>query len=123
MAAGSAVQRIQRAPLERQIPAYGDYLAHYGRTPGTAADLARSDIRHHPAPLQSSIMMGAQFSPNAGLPGTPQWPQAFARGDMTSISPSPINPRTGRPATQAEVLGVPPTIRSMYDYFSRTQPR
>ena len=115
---GMTVNEFKRAPLERQIPAYGDYLAHYGRQPGTAANLARSDIRHHPVPLQSSIMMGAQFSPYAGLPRTINWPAAFRAGDMSM--PTTL-------ASQAPFLsaarGLPPTLSSMNAYFGRVTPR
>ena len=88
-------------------------LANYARAPNSAARLATSDIRAHSVPLQAAILQGTQFSPYGGLPKTPQWPQAFAQGDMTSISPSPIDRKTGLPAVQARDRGIPPTLSSM----------
>ena len=127
---GMNFSQYQRAPLEKQIPAYGDWLANYARGAGnTGARLATSDIRHHPVPLQASILQATQFSPYGGLPKTPLWPQAFARGDLTSVSPSPIQPKTGLPAPQAAFLSpggirsIPPTLQSMESYYGRTIPR
>ena len=92
------------APLERQIPAYGDWLSHYAR-PGNAAGLATSDIRNQSVPMQSAILQGTQFGPNSAM-----WPAGFAQGN-TSM------PTTPHP--QAGFLGVPPTINSMQDYYAR----
>ena len=115
---GMTLQQFKRAPLEQQISAYPDYLAFYGRQPNTGAALARSDIRHHPVPLQSAIMMGAQFSPYGGLPRTIDWPGAFARGDMSmGITPAPQAPFLSFPQ------GTPPTLSSMNRYFTGATPR
>ena len=117
--------QYKQAPLERQIPAYGDWLANYAKAPNSAGRLATSDIRGQSVPMQAAILQGTQFSPYGGLPNTPQWPQAFARGDTTSVSPSPIDPRTGLPARQADFLSpggrgsIPPTLSSMNDYYAR----
>ena len=115
---GMTLNEFKRAPLERQIAAYPDYLAFYGRQPSSGAALARSDIRHHPVPLQSAIMMGAQFSPYGGLPRTIDWPGAFRAGNMEM----PIT--TGRQADRLSyVPRTPPTLGSMDAYFRGATPR
>ena len=104
--------QYQKAPLEQQIPAYGDWLSHYAR-PGNAAGLASSGIGSLPVSMQSAILQGTQFGPNSR-----EWPAALAEGNM-GLSTSPNNPRTGQPYGQAKFLGVPPTINSMDTYFGR----
>jgi hypothetical protein len=96
--------QYKNAPLEQQIPAYGDWLQHYAR-PGNAAGLASSGLGDLPVPMQSAILQGTQFGPNST-----RWPAALAQGNM-SMSTTPYK--------QADVLGKPPTINSMDTYFGR----
>ena len=109
--------QYQKAPLEGQIPAYGDWLQHYAR-PGNAAGLASSGIGSLPVPMQSAILQGTQFGPNST-----RWPAGLAEGNM-GMNTSPISPKTGLPAPQAKFLGPGgnspyPTINSMDTYFGR----
>ena len=109
--------QYQKAPLEQQIPAYGDWLQHYAR-PGNAAGLASSGISSLPVPMQSAIMQGTQFGPNSR-----GWPAGLAEGNM-DMNTSPISAKTGLPAPQARFLGPGgnspyPTINSMDTYYGR----
>ena len=116
---GMNFNQYRGAPLERQIPAYGDWLSHYAKAPNSAAAMATSGaLRQQPVPMQAAFLQGTQFAPYGGLPNTIQWPQAFAQGN-TSM---PVTMAPQAPFLSA-ARGLPPTLGSMNAYYGRTIPR
>jgi hypothetical protein len=102
----------QIASGPEQTSAYGDWLNFYSKGGAdTAASLVTGGIGSLDPAMQAAIMTGTQFGPYAGLPGTIQWPQALAAGNMNM-------PVTAYP--QAPELGNKgyPTIGSMYDAYT-----